>query len=291
VSGKASHSPAVSPARSAAAAGGSHPLLAAALGAFIGAALSLLVLRQRLLDGIRSLLGRDREISTGLPIARQDAPVSRSTPVKPIPIRTGPPREDTMVVEEIRPEATQTVEDTADNLAANAAEPTGPNPVLRTDIEPTMAARVDAGLADLYEDVQSHGEIEEFQTHAASATGSLDLDLTGALDHAANSPHVEQIGWVGDDAADLTRTHNAAVPSPTEELTAPMDLNSLANNDTNDEKLSQTLRDALALLEKDYEEEFTASQVMRMKHPDNPAPTGEQDENTVVRTGTGPHRR
>jgi hypothetical protein len=195
-----------------------------------------------------------------------------------------------MVVEESRPETADASEETTDSLPVLAAESTASNAATSADGDMTMSPRVDGGLAELYEEANLQDDLPETVQMPGATIGSLDLDLTGAMEQSAADTHVEDIGWVGDENADLTRTHNAAVASPTEEVTAQMDLNALANNDTNDEKLSQTLRDALALLEKDYEDEFSASQVLKMKQGVL-QPASEQDDNTVVRTGTGPNRR
>lgn len=267
----------------------SHPLLAAGLGVVLGAALSLLLLRQRLIEGLRGLGRRRHEKSATTEVPAPSVSPSPPAPAAPAPLRIGPSREASMVVEESQPETTEAAEGTTDNLPALAREPTDSRMPVPDGIDATQATRVGAGLAELYEEARLDEDLPETVQVAGAAVGPLDLDLTG-VDQSTSATHVEDIGWLGDEAADLTRTQEAVAASASGETTAQMDLNTLANNDTNDEKLSQTLRDALALLEKDYEDEFSASQVLKMKSG-SLAPASDDTDDTVARTGTGPNRR
>lgn len=268
----------------------SHPLLAAGVGLLLGAGLSLLLLRRRLIDALGGIFGRGSsgaQTGSELRAAAAVESLRKATPA-PVKTRTTSAPESTMVVVESQPAAADDTTDNVPVLANPAPAPlVGPNEG-RTG---TMAARVDLGLASLFDDSGLTAELPDtaLMPTMEAPVGALDLDLTGAMEKGRGGQAVEDIGWLGDDN-DLTRTQKSEFPDLDNEVTAPqMDLNSLAKNDTNDEKLSDTLRDALALLERDYEDEFSASQVIDLKA--NPQPASEDDDDTLLRTGTDRNRR
>ncbi|MBN8279297.1 MAG: hypothetical protein J0M16_01680, partial [Gammaproteobacteria bacterium] len=69
---------------------------------------------------------------------------------------------------------------------------------------------------------------------------------------------------VGDATAEQPIPPGSTVEQPRPNLEPTVDLRTLASSATGDEQQAQTLLEALTLLERDYEEELTASQVLDM---------------------------
>jgi hypothetical protein len=120
---------------------------------------------------------------------------------------------------------------------------------------------------------------------AAPATGSIDAEPTSKLDIDFEVPDFELPDFDAEPAtADLPGLPNdatgslgldfdlsgldadAADPEPTTEAstepTGSLDLQSMVAGSTGNAKLSRTLEEALSLLERDYEDELTASQII-----------------------------
>ena len=253
------------------------PLLAAGLGILVGLGLSLALLRARLIGAFRDYQARRAARGTPVMAARPAA----VAPPPPAPAarfqRTVAPREPSMVVEEAPAETTQ-------NIAIR--EPTARTPALPIEHETdqsTGSRDLDADLASLFADDRAVSLPEALETDVPpyEADAGLDLDLTGA---ATDGDTAERPGWTGSDTR-LAPTQKAAVPAPTGDDTAEqLDLQALASSAEGDEKLSQTLMEALTLLERDYEDELTASQVVDLNKLRE---SGADDDDTVARTGTG----
>jgi hypothetical protein len=262
------------------------PFLAAGLGILVGLGLSFALLRERLTEALRDR--RTRRAARGRPVpARVNAAASATAAgAAPAPrvSRTAPPRESSMVV----------VEEAREEPGEHPAipEPTARTPALAPKGHPpAQAASLDADLARLFDDdgLSSAASFDptDVSPVAASADQALDLDLTGAM---TDDEQAADIAWVGDETR-LAQTQKALATDDTmEENTAEqLDLQALASSADTDEKLSQTLMEALTLLERDYEDELTASQVLDLNKLRDDA--AHDDDTTLAHTGTGPRKR
>lgn len=263
------------------------PLLAAGLGILVGLGLSFVLLRERLMEALRDI--RRRRAARGRPVPAAthgvvSATVSAAAPA-PRVSRTAPPRDSSMVV----------VEEAREEPGENPAipEPTARTPALAPQGQlPAQAASLDADLDRLFDDDVSPFPADSFDPTdatlaAAGSDQALDLDLTGAV---TDEEQAADIAWVGDETR-LAQTQKAVATDDTvEENTAEqLDLQALASSADTDEKLSRTLMEALTLLERDYEDELTASQVLDLNKLRDDA--AEDDGTTLARTGTGPRKR
>jgi hypothetical protein len=111
---------------------------------------------------------------------------------------------------------------------------------------------------------------------------SLDLDLSAA---AAEVEVDANIGWVEDlDETSLTATDRAdGLQGSAGDTVEQTNLRDLSQQAIDDQMVSDTLKEALELLESDYEDELTASQMI------DRAKLGEildENEDTLIRTGT-----
>jgi hypothetical protein len=164
-----------------------------------------------------------------------------------------------------------------------------PEPTTRTAALSTPAANpaaspspeLDTDLASLFDDEHGLSLPDTFGPAAVHDNAGLDLDLTGGV---ADADVTAESGWGGGNSQ-LAPTQRAAKPAvPLDDTAEQLDLQALASSADGDEKLSQTLMEALTLLERDYEEELTASQVADLNKLRNSSPG---DEDPIARTGTG----
>lgn len=238
--------------------------LAALIGILIGAAASFALLRERLTGALRGLWPR-RSTAIAPVIMTPPAPAAPA----PAPVRTQPAREPSMVV----------VEEHRAEDARSFAPECDP-----TDEQPAVVARAtpDTDLSHLFEPPATG----EFAVHAdvsgLPAAADLDLDLSAAT---PDGPIDEEVGWIGDDTA-LGPTADMPRPGdPDGETVEHIDLQTLSQRAIDDEEVSRTLRDALELLESDYETNLTASQVIDQSKL-NRILADDDDEDTMIRTGT-----
>ncbi|MDJ0928695.1 MAG: hypothetical protein QNJ73_13745 [Gammaproteobacteria bacterium] len=278
-----------------------NPLLAILFGVLIGFGLSMLLLRGRLIEGLLGLLP-GRRSQPARPEERtfddtNDWLPQTDTEIGLAPI--GPRADDTYVVEIDADETSETFDPvlgTPDEPAepAEAAEPAEPvaDPATATtkdvaalaasslsDDDVMLTELFDDGLAelpaetDLPEEVfmadgeaAAGGEVAptEEMPHFNDSTASMDVG-PAAVDET------EELAELGDDAAE----------------TANLTLDKLAELSAEDTQLSQTLREALSLLERDYDDELTASQVVdqsALKKAMGEHAMGESDEDTGTQT-------
>lgn len=263
------------------AAGGDNTWLAAGLGILVGLGLSLTLLRRRLADVIGDW--RMRRAARGTTVLSERASGKAETIPAPTVVQVAPrtaPSEPAMVVVEER--SAETVE------TPLLAEPTARTTALTAVAEAQTGSAVedDPDLMRLFDEDHALALPDTVEVETGHTTTGLDLDLTGAV---ADSRTAEQPGW-GDSDTQLAPTQQAPVArSAIADTGGALDLQALASSADGDEKLSQTLMEALTLLERDYEEELTASQIVDLS-PLRQSPTG-GDEDTLARTGTGPRQR
>ncbi|MBW7931130.1 MAG: hypothetical protein H3C57_07510 [Gammaproteobacteria bacterium] len=257
---------------------GAPAWLAALIGILIGAALSLALLRERLVAALGGLARRSSPVAeaTEAPAPAAAAPA----PAAPLSFKTAPaPQEATMVVEE-HPADDATEELMAVDEASVTVEHLVPSAVPLDDTADDLAS-----LFDQEPDLP----LPARATDDGAAAADLDLDLSA--DAADDTPD-EDISWIGDETALTPTMHAAALPDTGRSDTVEqIDLQTLAQQVSDDPAISQTLKEALALLESDYEEEMTASQLLDQHKLESLLDEGDL-EDTLVRTGTDfPRRR
>lgn len=236
-----------------------NPLLAVLAGILLGFGLSMLLLRGRLIDGAVSLLrGRQRK-SSETPLADQtfgDTDEWLGDTVEPVSVNN--PAEQTYVVEVSDDEPTSHADDAA------ATRTAGHDSALFDDqdepITATAATADDVMLSELFDDDLSHLPAES--DLPVEAFMDDDMDSPAALAPTAELPHFNEVtedemlaGTVEQPTAELVGLEDEA------DETAQLDMMTLSQT-AEDTKLSATLREALTLLERDYEDELTASQVI-----------------------------
>jgi hypothetical protein len=250
-------------------AGGTPAWLAALIGLLVGGIASAVMLRQRLLEALRNLLPRRKPLIS--PMVERPAEQRAAQ-------RRMLPAESTMVVVE-----GPVHEAPPSQPAARPQPPAAPAPAPAPAVTPAPALVEDASsdLAELFAD---HGGATDHAIVGLSASAdALDLDLSAA---APDVTVDQDIGWLGDETA-LSPTQELAAGNA--ETVEHIDLQTLSERATDDAQISQTLRDALNLLESDYEDELTASQVIDRAKLQQVL--DENGEDTLVRTGTDRHRR
>ncbi len=238
--------------------GHTSPWLAALIGLLIGALVSLVLLRQRLVDALRGLLARPT-LTSGRATTSANQVTKRMLPA-----------ESAMVVVEER-----------------HAEPDGMPAVAATTAATALArpALADSGfdsdLANLFEDESGQSGTHETDVSTLPSAENLDLDLSAAAVDVA----VDQgIGWIGDETA-MTPTEQASTLRESGgESVEELDLQTLSQKATGETQISQTFKDALTLLESDYENELTASQVI--DHSKLKQILEDEGNDSLVRTGT-----
>jgi Tfp pilus assembly protein FimV len=251
------------------------PWLAALLGVLIGAAASLALLRERLVSALRRTPATSTTVAASAGTA---AAVPAAAPV-PQPIRTFPAREPSMVV--VEEPAAQPAAKYPEPVPSKAREEMSPQPQSDHDTRDDLAS-----LFGVEPDINLF-EGENSGLTGQSATPDLDLDLD--LSAAAVGTEVdEDIGWLdNNDETALTPTDRAERlrGSGGDTVEQQMDLNTMSNKAIEDAELSATLKEALDLLESDYEDELTASRVIdRSKLPG--FSNQDDEEDTLIRTGT-----
>jgi hypothetical protein len=256
---------------------GAPAWLAALIGVLIGAIGSLVLLRERLVGALRNLLpGRARFIS---PV---DVPEAEETS-RPASRRMLPAESTMVVVEGHGPESGFPSPEHAAPPPPPAALPPAPRPASRQIAQPES---LDSELADLFS-VPTDETVLAADVGLASPSQDLDLDLTAASSDVTLD---QDIGWIGDETA-LTPTQevSAVHPGGGGDTVEQVDLQTLSQRAADDAQISQTLKDALNLLESDYEDELTASQVIDRAKLQQVLDESEDD--TLVRTGTDRTRR
>lgn len=174
---------------------------------------------------------------------------------------------------------------TAPKRAAGAAAP-------QKDLMPAAAAtaivqRAEPGLSVSYTPAAEEALAAEFDEPASAAGEDITSELEELFDStdttiqkrlaaektvAARALVPDPEGYappdvdfmVGDPTAEQPIPPGSTVEQPRPNLDPTVDLRTLASSATGDEQQAQTLLEALTLLERDYEEELTASQVLDM---------------------------
>jgi hypothetical protein len=164
----------------------------------------------------------------------------------------------------------------------------GPRATAPPDEPAAGDAPLGGDLAELFADATEEQDVEVDDVGLPSPAAALDLDLSPAsIDDASLD---DEIGWSGRETALSPTIEATAVRALTDSGTVEgVDLHTLAQRAIDDEQISQTLRDALTLLESDYESELTASQVIDRAKLQQALDEGAEDE--LARTGTDRHRR
>lgn len=270
-------------ARPAAAEGGSGESTPAWLGALAGILAGLvasaLLLRERLTGLLRKFAMRRQ------PAAEPDDDFfeeAAATAVAPRFHTRQTDPESTMIVEET---IAQRVEDF---LPFGQGDSEAFSPTGEDSASATVDLPVDDDLSRLFADEVAQQDAPENDLENADVPLKLDLDLTAATAYSAID---EDIGSAGEDPA-TAHTNEMPRPAPPGDTVEQMDLQTMAQRAMDEDALSQTLQEALNLLESDYEEELTASQLIdRRKFQDAAADDSAADE--LARTGTDqfPRRR
>jgi LysM repeat protein len=272
--------------------GGSNSWYLVGLAIAAGLGLGLLTLRRRLVDAFRDLLAR--RAARGTPVTAVANPGLASASANAAPARAeffARNGESTMVVEETPREtrAEAPIEVTGSNW--ENPEPTTRTNALATSDKPRPATgdlELDVELDKLFADEHAFALPDGLDTPGGMAEFDLDLDLTDA---APESPVDLAPSRAQGDTSPPSRRATDGPVAPAEDTAEHLDLQSLASSAEGDEKLSQTLMEALTLLERDYEAELTASQIVDLSQL--PANTLEPPtaEDARARTGTGSQRR
>jgi LysM repeat protein len=258
------------------------PLLAVAVGVVMGLALSVLMLRGRLLNLLLSPFARRRTQAqaNALPheptFGETDELYQAARVTKAAPPGTGSSPEQIAVqhtqVQDYIVETTESARDEwtpADDAKPDAAampDELAPEPEQVTKVD--QLPEIEQDLADIFaEDLTSD------QDGSSTATGHTLYEQTEAVPLSAT----ETDDHAGPDHED---TVLAAVEqsSPDATATKEFDLQALAETAHEDEKLSETLMEALTLLERDYEHELTASQMIDREQLDKALRDKEVDE-------------
>ncbi|MCK6371078.1 MAG: hypothetical protein L6Q83_07075, partial [Gammaproteobacteria bacterium] len=244
--------------------GGTPPWLAALVGILIGTAASFLLLRERLVEALRGSRG------TRLPSETSESGLAETLQ----PPKFGTPSEPSMVV----------VEGPRAEALGDTMEEADP-----TDRQPSLGPESTAEYADLDMPSELASLFDTGPGSRVSGPGapdpqemSLDLDLSAA---AAEVEVDANIGWVEDlDETSLTATDRAdGLQGSAGDTVEQTNLRDLSQQAIDEQMVSDTLKEALELLESDYEDELTASQMI------DRAKLGEildEDEDTLIRTGT-----
>jgi hypothetical protein len=313
------------------------PLLAIAVGLFLGLIASLILLRGKLLDAVRALLRPitnrkaksastedidpdtiSRAAPSGLTAAfEQDTPKSdepfdqsvaraafdtgaaASEDVEPIAI--GNPMEDTYIVEASEHEPTTKIDEADIEPVAPDAEQSALSSLDETSNEAMLSELFDeAGLEDssalseIFDptaemSAESDNEIFDPTAEMPSQLSPEGLEPTAQMPAQADNdifdPTAETMeapGIDGEIESTLMQSFSenledlnpenlfdtAESPALSKDATGDSDLSGAdadlteLNSFDDDQGLSETLHEALALLESDYEEEFTASQIL-----------------------------
>ncbi len=242
------------------------PWLAVVLGVLLGVALSLVLIRGRVLERFSTLLRRPQRGTAAL--ATDDVFIDtdewldpRDTEISELPVRN--PSEETYVVEIAEAEASiESRGESSENVFSPDPEPLAERTAAEdlSAVSTAVAGEPSEEFVDVFDDAM-HGLPSE-------------PDLPIAEFDAAVSATVEQPG-VGPteelphfNSSNLSYDEDAATAelASLDELeggeTAEMTLDALETVSGDETRLSSTLQEALSLLEQDYEHELTASQVI-----------------------------
>ena len=251
------------------------PLLAVLLGVLLGFGLSILLLRARLLEGLTSLFARGRAEPAQSPAETTYADTdewlkTEVTSLEAKPVSLGTPAEETYVVEVDNAEQ-HAAADQSDDIASDDDSLDNADPAVETTgfaapfdsfsdhdannaPEPELAELFADDLADLA-DLSAETDLPE---EVFADAGDLDVN---SLAPTAEMPEFGQSGAVMDQTLESPTAELGALPADTD-ATADLDLQGLADSQGDETRLSDTLQEALTLLEKDFENELTASQII-----------------------------
>ncbi len=249
------------------------PLLAVLLGVFLGFGLSILLLRARLLEGLSSLFARGRGEAVQSPTegnyddTDEWLKTSEDRSLDAAPVSLGTPAEETYVVEVDKAGNTVEVTDPTDDTTDTAA----PDDNSLDSLDPAVQT---AGFAAPFADVPGADapELAElFADDLADLSAEPDLpgeifadageDDVNSLAPTAEMPKFSHAGSVLDPTLESTTPELGALPTDTGEI-ADLDMQGFADTQGDETKLSDTLQEALSLLEQDFENELTASQII-----------------------------
>jgi hypothetical protein len=258
------------------------PLLAVAVGIVMGLALSVLMLRGRLLNLLLSPFARrrNRAQAQALPheptFGETDELYQAARAAKAESAEVGSSAERIAVqhtqVQDYIVETTESAPDEwtpADDATPDAAampEELAPEPdqVAQVDQLPD----IEQDLADIFaEDLLSE------QDGSSTATGHTLYEQTEEMPLGA--PDTDDHAGLDHEDTVLAAVEQS---SPDATATKEIDLQALAETAHDDEKLSETLMEALTLLERDYEHELTASQMIDREQLDKALHDKEVDE-------------
>ncbi len=261
------------------------PLLAIFVGMLLGVLISLLLLRRKLTDAVASLLRRGTTAAgalAGSAVAGTDEDTienerlgsfDTSAAESAFITQQGLPRPEPLAGS---PDSTYIVE--TSDAEATAQENT---PIIDPGtLEETPASPDNDMLAQLFDDEAS--TLGEYDYDIFDPTGGVDTAVTGTFagptadmrrptddeifDPTEELP-VELDGDVCEPTAEMRSVEHDSLPNDTVEMppetgepTLESELSALPSAD--EDALSQTLQEALSLLERDFNDEFTASQII-----------------------------
>jgi murein DD-endopeptidase MepM/ murein hydrolase activator NlpD len=254
------------------------PWLAALVGILVGAAVSVGLLRERLLEALRGLKP-GRRPAAAAPGEAAAAAAAAAAETAPVARRGAPSSESTMVVVEGH------LDEDTDQLLAQRIERTDERPAPVAPVQRRVAAPAGdpaTDLSRLFHEPTPTATIADDLVAALPAEPELDLDLSAATPDVTID---QEIAWLGDDTA-LTPTQEMnPLAGSGGDTVEQVDLQTLSQLATSDQQVSQTLKEALNLLENDYEDELTASQVVDKRKLEEIL-DDDADDDTLVRTGT-----
>lgn len=242
------------------------PWLAVLLGILLGVALSLVLIRGRVLERVSALLRRPQRGAAAL--APDDVFINtdewldpRDTEISELPVRN--PADETYVVEVAEAEASieSRGESTQDVFSPD------PEPLAeRTAAEDLSAVSAAAAgepseeFVDVFDDAM-HGLPSEPDLPIAE----FDAALSATVEQPGAAP-TEELPHFNSSSLSFNEDAATAELTSLDELnggeTAEMTLDALEAESGDETRLSSTLQEALTLLEQDYEHELTASQVI-----------------------------
>ncbi len=237
-----------------------NPLIAAAVGILLGLILSGLLLRDRLLAKLGLSFNRQPRKSRSTVAKRPDPVIDTSDTLTDLFAAT---EDDNATTAEIAQPAIA-----PEPLAESFGEPESVGePLFAAGSEQaTMVGTinpVDSELAYLFDE-----DPDVDDSHATATMQTPVVDIGEEFRDMATA-QTEELPGNGDTTRSTAPTQELPRQADDEENpdidlddTSDIDLNSLASSAVYDDKLSATLQEALTLLEQDYEEELTASQIL-----------------------------
>lgn len=277
-----------------------NPFLAVLVGLLLGIFLSLAAFRRQLIEALMAIVRKrtsftekpsqarplpvtgDEEDKTNLPDAFETAEAASAFTTHQDEIEAlqiGDPAENTYIVESSEVPPSETIE--PQDLSPEVIDPGSPDDNIITAPEATSESTDDEMLAMLFDgaDQTFVGQNNEI----FDPTGGIDTDSIGnEATSTFNAPTVEMPEFEDEENLDLTTElinefddelvsdENSMQLEGTAEMsgTAAFEdsLDELPSEDGDeDEDLTQKLQEALTMLESDFDEEFTASQLMERK--------------------------